>query len=193
MNETVERFTFSGSIMSGPYLFQPIGLPVFHDIAFREGDSGEIWFACDASDSPVKAFSTGGSLTDYIEDEVIPAAHGLCFESDRYLWASNIHADEIYRIDLVPTGVAGGSGAALPGTAHLELSGESPFSEGVAVCGEGFGPSARVEVLDISGRVLLEDRFPGSYAWDARGYPSGVYVLRVYGEGESAALTVVKL
>ena len=55
MNETVERYSASGSIQSGPYLFHSIGLPEFYDIAYLDGD---IWFACDDSDSPIKAFNS---------------------------------------------------------------------------------------------------------------------------------------
>jgi len=32
MNETVERYSYTGSQQAGPNLFQPVGLPVFFDI-----------------------------------------------------------------------------------------------------------------------------------------------------------------
>ncbi|MBN2585688.1 MAG: T9SS type A sorting domain-containing protein [Candidatus Fermentibacteraceae bacterium] len=158
LNETVERYSYTGSIQSGPYLFQPIGLPVFYDIGYN---NGEIWFACDDSDSPIKAFNTAGALTGYVMDTVVPAANGLCFEDSRFLWASDIHADRLYRIDLNPTGIAGGGVLA----GHSLSCSMNPFYSIVTVSGEGYAPDAVLEVFDLSGRMVLSAPFNGTFTW----------------------------
>ena len=185
MNETVERYSYTGSIQSGPYLFQPIGLPVFYDIGYRQGD---IWYACDDSDSPVKAFSAGGALTDYIWDTVVPAAHGLCFESDQFLWVSDMYNDKLYRINLDPTGIAGGEAQ----TQVCLASSRNPFNSVVTVSGEGFAPGAVLEVFDMSGRKVLSSPFQGSLTW-GEGMASGSYLVMVSDGSSRECLRLVKL
>lgn len=185
MNETVERFSYTGSIQSGPYLFHPIGLPVFHDIAYRQGD---IWYACDDSDSPVKAFTSGGALTDYIWDSVVPAAHGLCFESDQFLWVSDMYNDKLYRINLFPTGIAGGEAQS-----QVSLySSCNPFTSAVTLSGEGFAPGAVLEIFDMSGRKVFSSPFQGSLTW-GEGVASGSYLVTVSDGAERECLRLVKL
>lgn len=177
MNETVERYSYTGGLQSGPYLFQPIGLPVFYDIGYSGGD---IWFACDDSDSPVKAFNTGGALTDYVMNTVVPAAHGLCFEDSRFMWVSDFYADKLYRIDLNPTGIAGGEVQT-----GLSLScSMNPFYSVVTISGEGFSQGAVLEIYDLTGRMVLTEPFGGSFTWsgtDNCGRPSaaGAYIVVV--------------
>ncbi len=180
MKETVERYNSAGTLLSGPYLFQPINLPVFHDIAYRYGD---IWYACDDSDSPIKAFSTTGALTDYIWDTVVPAAHGLCFEDDQFLWASNFYTDELYRINLIPTGIEG-----TDPLAGISLDSDvNPFSSSVTITGSGFSGNAVLDIFDIMGRKVYTTSFSGSHTWsgnDMNGFavPAGTYTAFVHNE-----------
>ena len=87
----------------------------FHDIAYLDN---EIWYACDNCDSPIKSFSSGGALTFYITDDIVPSAHGLTFEDDEHLWASDIYTDQLYRIDLNPESIGSqryGDGCSISG------------------------------------------------------------------------------
>ncbi len=189
MWETVERYSVSGTLLSGPYLFQPIGLPVFHDIGYMNGD---IWCACDNSDSPIKAFSTSGALTDYIWNSVVPAAHGLCFEDEQYLWASNFYTDELYRINLNPTGIEGED--VKPAPALSLVSSVNPFSTTVTIQGTGFSDAAVLEIFDIMGRKVYTASFSGSHTWagiDINGnqVPSATYTAFV-SDGPSGGVSL---
>ncbi len=187
MWETVERYSSTGVLQSGPYLFQPIYLPVFYDIGYSGGD---IWYACDDADSPIKAFNTGGALTDYIWNTVVPAAHGLCFEDDQYLWASNLYTDELYRINLDPTGIEGEEIQ----TALTLVSSVNPFSTSVTIQGTGFSEAAVLEIFDIMGRKVYTASFNGSHTWggfDMNGIqvPCGTYTALVH-DGLSGGVTL---
>jgi streptogramin lyase len=103
MKETVERYSLAGSIQTGPYLFQELGIS-FNDIAYEGGDGyGDIWWACNDSAYPVRVYNTAGTLVYSIPSSVIPAAHGICFDDDGFLWVSNLNAEEIYKIDITGT------------------------------------------------------------------------------------------
>lgn len=189
MKETVEKYSVSGSLLSGPYLFQPIGLPVFHDIGYLNGD---IWYACDNSDSPIKAFSTSGALTNYILNSVVPAAHGLCFEDEQYLWVSDFYTNELYRINLNPTGIEGEN--VQPDLAFSLVSSVNPFSIDVTIQGTGFSDAAVLEIFDIMGRKVYTAPFNGSHTWsgiDINGnqVPSGTYTAFVH-EGLSGGVSL---
>ena len=102
MKEVVEKYSLTGSIQTGPYLFQELGID-FYDIAYEGGDgAGDIWYACNDASYPVRAFNTGGTQVNSISSSVIADAHGLCFDDEGFLWVSNWNADEIYRIQLDP-------------------------------------------------------------------------------------------
>ncbi len=185
--EVVERYSATGTLLSGPYLFKPIGLPVFYDIGYS---GGEIWYACDDADSPIKAFNTAGALTDYIWNTVVPAAHGLCFEDDQFLWASNMYTDELYRIDLTPTGIEGGE---IQASLSL-VSSVNPFSSSVTIEGTGFSDAAVLEIFDIMGRKIYTASFSGSHSWcgidiNGNSVPSGTYTAFVH-DGISAGATL---
>ncbi len=188
----VERYSATGSLLSGPYLFQPINLPMFYDIGYSGGD---IWYACDDADSPIKAFNTGGALTDYIWNTVVPAAHGLCFEDDQYLWASNLYTDELYRINLDPTGIEGQE--IQPGISLV--SSINPFSASVTIQGTGFSEAAVLEIFDIMGRKVYTASFNGSHTWggfDTNGnrVPCGAYIAIVQdGLSGGATLRLLRL
>jgi len=197
MKETVERYSITGYIQSGPYLFQPIGLPSFYDIAYESVDgTGDIWYACDDSDSPIKAFSPGGALTNYIWNTVVPAAHGLCFESSRYLWASNIYTDEIYRIDLAPEGIESGS---VSNEIFNLSSNINPFESSVIIMGNGLSGEAGLVIFDITGRTVLTSSFENSFLWngeDENGItvPAGSYIVNIVNNGSViASMKLIKL
>lgn len=198
MWETVERYSFSGYLQSGPYLFQPLDLPVFHDIAYEGGNAiGDIWYACDDSDSPIKAFDTNGELTDYIWNTVVPAAHGLCFENSQYIWASNFYTDELYRIDLHPAGIE--TGVSITQSARTLTTETNPFYSSVTIRGTGFTDHAQLEIFDIYGRKLIGTEFNGSFTWngtDQHGnqVPAGSYTAIVFnGESGSVSLRLLRL
>jgi hypothetical protein len=100
MNETIERYSLSGAIQSGPYLFKELGID-FYDIAYEGGDGmGDIWFACNDSSSPVRAYTPSGTMVNQIQSSVIPYAHGVCFDDQGFLWVSDLVNDKIYKIQL---------------------------------------------------------------------------------------------
>ncbi len=195
MKETVEKYSIAGALLPGPYLFQPINLPSFYDIAYESVD-GDIWYACDDSDSPIKAFSPTGALTSYIWNSVVPAAHGLCFESDRYLWASNINTDEIYRIDLVPEGIESGS---VPNEIFVLSSNSNPFESSVVIYGSGLSGEAEIAIFDITGRTVLTSSFENSFLWNGEDdngntVPAGSYIVNVINdESVIASIKLIKL
>ncbi len=160
---------------------------MFYDIGYS---GGKIWFACDDADSPIKAFSTTGALVDYIWNSVVPAAHGLCFEDDQFLWASNMYTDELYRIDLTPTGIEGEEVQ----TSLSLVSSVNPFSSSVTIEGTGFSEAAILEIFDIMGRKVYTASFNGSHTWggfDMQGnqVPSGTYTALVH-DGISGVVTL---
>ncbi|MEN8208715.1 MAG: hypothetical protein ABFR50_05620 [Candidatus Fermentibacteria bacterium] len=165
---------------------------MFYDIAQKGGD---IWYACDDADSPIKAFATNGALTDYIWDTVVPAAHGLCFEDDQFLWASNHYTDELYRIDLTPTGI---EGEEIQNSLSL-VSNVNPFSASVTIEGVGFSEEAVLEIFDIMGRKVYTASFSGSHTWsgyDMNGLqvPCGTYTVLVHdGLSGRATLRLLRL
>lgn len=198
LKKTVEKYSLSGYIQSGPYLFEYVEVDPFYDMAFEGGDAaGDIWMACDDATSPIKAFDTNGKLTYAIYDTVIPAAHGLCFESDRYLWASNIYDDEIYRIDLEPVGVGGSASSPIEGAVTLRSS-ANPFQSSVVLSATGID-TGRLEIFDLAGRKIISKRFQGSFTWDGRGssgspVEAGPYLVRVtYGSERSVTTKLLKL
>ncbi|RKZ03199.1 hypothetical protein DRQ25_17950 [Candidatus Fermentibacteria bacterium] len=192
MKETVEKYSGGGSIMTGPYLFRSLGLPIFYDIGYM---AGNIWYACGNSTAPVKAFSTSGVLVDSISDSVIPSAQGLCFENDQFLWASNIYTDELYRINLDPTGI---EEEEIQNTLSL-VSSNNPFTSSVTVQGTGFSEAAVLEIFDIMGRKVYTASFNDSHIWDGldmngNQVPSGTYTAFVRDElSEGVSLRLLRL
>lgn len=67
-----------------------------HDIAY---DQGDIWVACENSSHSIRCYDTSGSLVDFIETSLVPAAAGLCMDPDGYLWAGDNANSLIYKID----------------------------------------------------------------------------------------------
>ena len=102
LKETIERYSLTGTLQTGPYLFQELGID-FYDIAYEGGDgTGDIWFACNDSSYPIRAYNIKASGLLEIAASIVPAAHGLCFDDEGFLWVSNLNADDIYRIQLNP-------------------------------------------------------------------------------------------
>lgn len=164
----------------------------FHDIAYLDN---EIWYACDNCDSPIKSFNTGGALTFHITDDIVPSAHGLTFEDDQHLWASDIYTDQLYRIDLNPESI-GSSGS----ETNFDLRADrNPFSSMVCITAEGFQGTALISIFSLEGRMVREESFTGSYNWngdDRNGnpVPPGTYMAVVSSPStELGTLKLVKL
>ncbi len=103
MRETIERYSLSGTLQTGPYLFKELGI-TFYDIAYEGGDgTGDIWFACKDSSYPIRVYNSSGTFVNSIPSSIVPAAYGLCFDDDGFLWVSDLDADEIYMVNLNPT------------------------------------------------------------------------------------------
>ena len=96
MKECLEKYTFGGYLQAGPEFMVELGID-FYDIAYFDS---EWWYACNDSSFPVRAYDTNGVLVESISSSVLPAAHGMAFDSEGYLWVSNMSTDEIYKIDL---------------------------------------------------------------------------------------------
>jgi len=41
-------------------------------------------------------------MTFSISSSIVPAAHGMCFDDEGFLWVSNWNTDEIYKIQINP-------------------------------------------------------------------------------------------
>ena len=55
----------------------------------------------DAPDTNISGLAFGnGGLVESVSSSVLPAAHGMTFDGDDYLWVSNMNTGEIYKIDL---------------------------------------------------------------------------------------------
>jgi len=164
----------------------------FFDIAFKEN---QIWYAVDDPAQPVQVFNSSGTMVYSISSSVIPAAHGMTFDSDGYLWVADADADKIYQVD-IPLGIEEGEGSsARPGLTALG----NPFSASVTLQLTGFDSSAQLNIFDLSGRTVLSQPVAGSFVWngtDGSGsrVPAGTYMAVVQdGEGFSASARLVRL
>ena len=109
MKETIERYSLTGALQTGPYLFTELGIN-FYDIAYEGGDgTGDVWFACSDPSYPIRAYNASGTLVNRIPSSIVPAAHGLCFDDNGFLWVSNLTTDEIYRVNLNPVALERGT------------------------------------------------------------------------------------
>ena len=174
------------------------------DIA-REGDAngksatGDLWVATDHVDSPIRAYSTSGTLTH--ASDILPDARGMAFSSSgghRYLWVSNPQDNRIYQIDLDGTTGVGESSIETIHQGKIS-AGTNPFYGSVAISGNGFNSDAVIEIFDVSGHAVAEDTFNGSYIWNGCGQggvpvPHGVYYARVHdSSGRQSLVSLVKL
>jgi len=96
-------------------------------------------------------------------------------DPEGYLWVSDMENDKIYKIDLTE----GLEGTETTGAADLSLS-SNPFNASVTITGDGFSSTARLEIYDIRGMLVLEDTFHGAFTWngsspDGTQVPSGAY------------------
>lgn len=177
---SVESFSWTGSVGSSPFINRfdsGLGTPYDIDIS-----GSLIWVACDGADSPVKAYNTSGVLVNMIPGSVVEnAARGMAFESESILWVSNPDTDKLYKIDL-SLGISEEGGWVEPAV-DLRAS-SNPFSSSVTISGTGFGDGAMLEIFDMTGRMVVESPFDGSYTWNGADVPCGAYVVRV-GNGEA--------
>ena len=69
----------------------------FYDIAYY---GNMWWYACEDSEFPIKVYDGSGQLQFTIPSSDVPAAHGMTFDDDGFLWVSNMNTDEIYKVDV---------------------------------------------------------------------------------------------
>lgn len=184
---SVETYTWTGTVGSTPYVNSfNSGLGTPYDIDYS---GGLIWAACDGADSPVKAYSTAGVLTDMIPGSVVEnAARGVAFETEGIVWVSNPETDKIYRIDLT-LGVGGEEGGAAPSSLRAS---ENPFSSSVVISGTGFGDGATIDIFDASGRIVDSAPFSGCFTWTGQGSPAGAYLVRVSDGSSLESLRLIR-
>ncbi len=96
MKECLEIYSYTGVLQTGPEFMVELGID-FYDIAYYDGNW---WFACNDAAFPIKVYNGSGGLVESVSSSVLPAAHGMTFDSSGYLWVSNMNTDEIYKIDL---------------------------------------------------------------------------------------------
>lgn len=191
--EVVERYNLSGTLQTGPFLMVDLGID-FYDIAFLDN---EIWYAVDDAAEPVQVFNSSGTKTFSISSSVVPAAAGMTFDDEGYLWVADADADLIYKVDLDPQGTAGSTGTPLP--AASVSAAENPFYGAVSISLSGFSGPVTVRVVDMAGRAVAGETSSETFLWDGtcRGgfqAPAGTYsVIAVDGRGNTAATRVVKL
>ncbi len=191
--EVVERYNLNGYLQTGPFLMVDLGID-FYDIAFMDD---EIWYAADDSAEPIQVFNSGGTKTFSVSSSIVPAAHGMAFDGEGYLWVADADADLIYKVDLDPQGTAGGTGVEL--TAASVSPAENPFDGAVSISLSGFAGPVTVRVVDMAGRTVACGTSSDTFFWDGTcrdGFdaPAGTYsVIAGDGRGTTAATRVVKL
>ena len=144
----------------------------------------------------MSCYETSGLPLDHISESIGIGSdiHGVAFEeeSTQYLWVSNQTTDELYRIDLEPTGIEGSSSSAA--TSVTLCCDHNPFQNSVLLQGSGFSGHAVLEIFDIYGRKILSERFTESYLWDAESAFIGAYFARVSdSSGNSAFIRLIKI
>ena len=72
----------------------------FYDIAYY---NNTWWYGCGDSAESIRIYDTNGSLVGSISSSIVPAAHGMTFDDDGYLWVSNMDTDEFYKVDVNAT------------------------------------------------------------------------------------------
>lgn len=96
MKEVLEIYSYAGSLQTGPEFMVELGIEFF-DIAYF----GNLWwYACDDSEFPIRVYNGSGQFQFSIPATEVPAAHGLTFDPDGYLWVSNLNTDEIYKVEI---------------------------------------------------------------------------------------------
>ena len=112
MKEVIEIYSYSGTIQTGPEFMLELGID-FYDIACHDGN---YWYACNDSEYHIRVYNGSGGLVESVSSSVLPAAHGMTFDGDGYLWVSNMDTDEIYKIDLNATALESSTWASIKAT-----------------------------------------------------------------------------
>jgi hypothetical protein len=181
----VETFSWTGTVGSTPYVSEMQGLLNSYDCAFADN---LVWVACDGADSPVKAYNASGVLVDMIPGALVEgSASGLDFDAEGLLWVANRDTDKIYCVDLTQ-----GTGGDTASPASLTSS-TNPFMSSTVVSGTGFSAGARIDVFDLSGRVMESSPFDGTFVLDGDRIPAGTYVVVASDGAVSRTLMLVRL
>jgi len=112
MKEVLEIYSYTGYLQTGPEFMLELGID-FYDIAWYNGN---YWYACNDSAYPIRVYNGSGGLVESVSSSVLPAAHGMTFDGDGYLWVSNMDTDEIYKIDLNVTALESSTWASIKAT-----------------------------------------------------------------------------
>jgi hypothetical protein len=163
-----------------------------YDIAFEFINNGNapnnFWVATNHATAPIRAYDTGGALTQEISLVANPRA--IAFSESgghRYVWASSISAGMIYQIDLdYGTGIGEEGGAPVPG--RLQAS-SNPFTGSVSFTGCPDGTS--IEIYDTAGRTVHSSSYSDGFTWSPSA-PAGVYLVRVASPSGGSALSLVR-
>lgn len=133
-----------------------------------------MWVASDNASIPARAYNRSGVVVDHIDPILVSAARGVAFDTDGYLWLSNMDTDKIYKIDLTE-----GIETNDPDNSLNITVSSNPFLSSVIITGEGFSGNSEITIFDIQGHLILQDSFDGSYSWDGSSnttpVPSGTY------------------
>ncbi len=112
MTEVLEIYSYTGYLQTGPEFMLELGID-FYDIAYC---NGYYWYACNDAAFPIRVYNGSGGLVESVSSSVLPAAHGMTFDDDGYLWVSNMNTDEIYKIDLNATSLERSTWASIKST-----------------------------------------------------------------------------
>lgn len=112
MKECLEIYNYAGSIQTGPEFMLELGID-FYDIAYYDA---KWWYACNDSEFPIRVYDGNGALVETIASTVLPAAHGMTFDADGFLWVSNMDTDEIYKIDVSSSSLSRSTWGAIKAT-----------------------------------------------------------------------------
>ncbi len=112
MKECLEIYSYTGVIQAGPEFMLELGID-FYDIAYYNNNW---WYACNDSEFPIRVYNGNGVLVEAISSSVLPAAHGMTFDDEGYLWVSNMNTDEIYKIDVTISSLSRNTWGAIKAT-----------------------------------------------------------------------------
>jgi hypothetical protein len=165
-----------------------LGASQTRDIAITPEEN--IWVATDWTSMPMRLYDPDNQMIDFIDNTLLPGARGVTLDDEGYLWVSDIGGDIIYKIDLTE----GMEGSGETPIQHLEAS-ANPFSGQVTITGNGFDGQAVLGIYDVSGSLVAEDGFGGSFTFgDSEDVHRGIYFARVTsGSGEVSVLKLTAL
>lgn len=169
---------------------------VFHDICGGLYYESGCWIACESSNPSFRMqywTESGWCMTAMYD---FPSTCGVAQYMPYYedhIWVSVPSELQVY-LDWYGMGVEDDTDDMT--NTGLQCS-ENPFSQCVNITLEGLSEGARIRIMDVAGRTILESSFDGSFTWNGESanginQSSGCYFATVFqGNGEITSIRLV--